>query len=325
MKLAGRRRIGPTELDVHTPMLVPSYSSKGFPHVQSVVEVTSDVVDGPALFSAYDIHYGLITPPFTFPSTIFLDSGGYEASKDQELSDVGDKEHTPKRWERAFHETVVRGWQSLPSSPTVIISYDNPKERCCLAEQIELAGKGILLRPELLHEILIKPETREQQFVQLKPLLDSLNELRKFAVIGVTEKEIGSSTLDRMTNIAKLRRALTKLGMDTPIHIFGSLDTISSILYFVSGADIFDGLTWLRYAYVDGYTIYKQNYGNIKLPINTKTSMIDAHCWFKNHSQLKALELEMQRFANTGDFGVFKYHANLIRTAYDSLLSRIGD
>lgn len=323
--LARRRRVGPPELDLQTPMLVPSFSSKGFPDVKNVVEVTSEVIDGPALFSAYDIHYGYIAPPFTFPSVSFLDSGGYEASKDHELSDVGDKEYAPKKWERSFHEAVVQAWPALPYSPTVIISYDHPRERFSIADQIARARSAADQRADLLHEILLKPETKDQSFIQMSSVLAAVNDLRRFDVIGVTEKEIGSSTLERMVNIAKLRRALHDVGMSTPIHIFGSLDTISSLLYFTSGADIFDGLTWLRYAYVDGYTIYKQNYGNLHLPITTKNPMIDAHCWFKNHSYLRDLELEMQRFANTGDFGAFKHHTELLRKAHGYLLSRLGD
>jgi hypothetical protein len=305
-------------------MLIPSFSSKGFPYVRNIVEVTREVIDGPTLVSAYDIHYEFLTGPFTFPSVIFLDSGGYEASKDCELSDVGDKEYAPRAWNRNFHEAVVDKWVALPYCPTITISYDHPLERHPVAEQVTLALTAAKSRPDLLHELLIKPETKEQSLVQMASVLKSINEMRPFHVIGATEKELGSSTLDRMVNIAKLRRALDSVGMSTPIHIFGSLDTISSILYFVSGADIFDGLTWLRYAFVDGYTVYKQNYGNLHLPISTKTSMIDAHCWFKNHSYLKDLELEMQRFASTGDFNAFRHHAEVIRNAHENLLSRLG-
>ncbi len=49
-----------------------------------------------------------------------------------------------------------------------------------------------------------------------------------------------------MQNIAKLRKALDKAGLNIPLHVFGSLDTVTTPLYFLAGADIFDGLTWLR-------------------------------------------------------------------------------
>jgi len=32
-----------------------------------------------------------------------------------------------------------------------------------------------------------------------------------------------------MKNIAQLRRALDKAGLETPIHVFGSLDTVTTL------------------------------------------------------------------------------------------------
>jgi hypothetical protein len=87
-----------------TPLLVPSFSSKGFLEVASIIEYCSELIDNVMLVSAYDLHYENIKPPFDFASLIFLDSGGYEASKDAELSDYGDKEHFPKEWSREFYE-----------------------------------------------------------------------------------------------------------------------------------------------------------------------------------------------------------------------------
>ena len=78
-----------------TPLLIPSFSSKGFPEIDKAIRYNSGLIDGVTLVSSYDLHYGKITPPFDFASLIFLDSGGYEASKETELSDFGDKEHKP--------------------------------------------------------------------------------------------------------------------------------------------------------------------------------------------------------------------------------------
>ena len=55
-----------------------------------------------------------------------------------------------------------------------------------------------------------------------------------------------------MKNIAQIRRALDGVGLDTPLHVFGSLDTVTTPMYFMAGADIFDGLTWLRFAFYNG-------------------------------------------------------------------------
>lgn len=323
--LARRRtiRIDGVEAE-RTPLLVPSFSSKGFPDAAKVVATTSEVIDGPALVSAYDLWHEKITPPFDFATLLFLDSGGYEASKDVELSDVGDRDHAPLPWSREQHEAVLETW--APAVPSVLISYDHPSERLTVAEQIERARALAPGRTGIGREILLKPETRDQRFLQMDPLLlpKHIRALGDFDVVGVTEKEIGNSLLGRMRNIARLRRAMDSVGLDqTPIHVFGSLDTVSTPLYFLAGADIFDGLTWLRYAFHQGLTLYRHNYAALDLGLDTKAHVVDGRCWFNNYYRMKEMELEMRRFLNGGDFGCFQYHSDLFRKAHESLLEAL--
>ena len=73
--------------------------------------------------------------------------------------------------------------------------------------------------------------------------------LRTFDIVGVTEREIGESIHDRLVNIARLRKSLNAAEVTIPIHVFGGLDPLLTPLYFAAGAEIFDGLGWLRYAY----------------------------------------------------------------------------
>lgn len=300
-----------------TPLLVPSFSSKGFPDVAKIVSMTSEVIDGPALVSAYDLGHGKLKPPFDFATLLFLDSGGYEASKDTELSDLGEHEHMPLPWSRVQHDEVLAGWN--PAVPTVLISYDHPHERLPIADQIERASGLAPGRSGVMREILLKPETRGQRFLKAQTVLPHVHALASFQAIGVTEKEIGNSLLTRMHNIALLRRGLDRAGLDIPIHVFGSLDTITTPLYFLAGADIFDGLTWLRFAFHGGYTMYKHNYGALALGLDTKANMIDGRCWFSNYYYIKDMELEMRRFLAGRDFGCFRHHSDLFHRAYQSL------
>src|ERR1044072_8121942 len=77
---------------ISTPLLLPSFSSKGFPRVAETLKAMEEYISDEVLISAYDLHFSLIEPPFDFASTIFLDSGGYEASKDSELSETFERE-----------------------------------------------------------------------------------------------------------------------------------------------------------------------------------------------------------------------------------------
>jgi hypothetical protein len=163
--LARRRtiRIDGAEVE-RTPLLVPSFSSKGFPDVAKVVATTSEVIDGPALVSAYDLWHKNLKPPFDFATLLFLDSGGYEAGKDVELSDVGDRDHKPLEWSRERHEEVLAAW--APAVPSVLISYDHPLERLPVSDQIQRARSLAPGRTRVGREILLKPETPEQRFLQ---------------------------------------------------------------------------------------------------------------------------------------------------------------
>jgi hypothetical protein len=320
--LAKRRslKLRGVELE-RTPLLVPSFSSKGFPEISKIVEYCTEIIEGPTLVSAYDLHYDHIKQPLDFDSLIFLDSGGYEASKDAELSDFADKEHIPREWNQEFHEAQLAKWR--PSVHSVLISYDHPNDRRPLLAQIERAKKMAAGRTDVLREILLKPETAAQIRLQMEPILKNTKKLKVFDVIGVTEKEIGNSIMERMKNIARLRRALDNAGLDTPIHVFGSLDTMTTPMYFLAGADIFDGLTWLRFAFHEGYTMYKHNYGALKLGVGTPANVIDAQCWNSNYYYMKDMELEMRRFLIGGDFGCFKHHRKTFRDALQSVIEAV--
>jgi|SRR5579859_3485650 len=321
--LAKRRAIRLKGQEIErTPLLIPSFSSKGFPDVDDIIKYSSELVDGATLVSAYDLHYKKISPPFDFASVIFLDSGGYEASKDMDLSDFGDKQHVALPWTQELHEAELAKWQ--PGVPSVLISYDHPQQRIPIEEQIIRAKRMASGRDDFIREILLKPETAIQTLLQMPDVIRNVHGFAEFDVIGVTEKEIGNSIIDRMKNIAKLRRALDKAGLDTPIHVFGSLDTVTTPLYFLAGADIFDGLTWLRFAYHQGQTIYKQNYGALKFGVATKAHVIDGRCWNDNYYYMRDLELEMRRFLNGYDFSVFKYHGTLFESALQNAMEEIG-
>jgi hypothetical protein len=322
--LAQRRaiRVGGREVE-RTPLLIPSFSSKGFPEADKIIHYCAELIDGPTLVSAYDLHYDKIKPPFDFASLIFLDSGGYEASKETELSDFGQLDHTPLAWTQEMHEAQIATW--APSVPTVLISYDHPKERLPIPDQIERAKRMAESRTDVGREILLKPETKTQTLLPMEKVLDNIHQLAQFDIIGVTEKEIGNSILLRMMNIARMRKALHRAGLSTPIHVFGSLDTVTTPLYFIAGADIFDGLTWLRFAFMDGQTVYKHNFGAIKFGIDTKSHMIDARCWNENYYYMKNLELQMRRYLNSHDCEVFKHNASLMADSLTTTLEALED
>ena len=136
-----------------------------------------------------------------------------------------------------------------------------------------------------------------------------------------SEKELGNSLLVRMVSISRIREALSKCGRDIPIHIFGSLDTVTTPLYFISGADIFDGLTWLRFAFREGATLYQHACGAVAYELDARDEFVAARIWTDNYYYMARLTLEMKRYLNAGDLAAFEFHSDFFRRAFESLVA----
>src|SRR5712671_7369417 len=90
---------------IQTPLLLPSFSSKALQNesVGKIVDYMAATITDEILISAYDLYYGDLKSPRlrSFASTVFLDSGGYEATKDTDLSDTGENSYEPRKWTQA--------------------------------------------------------------------------------------------------------------------------------------------------------------------------------------------------------------------------------
>lgn len=304
---------------LRTPLLVPSFSSKGFPTVKELIRFSSEYITDVALMSLYDYHYSyFVKRDFSFSEWLILDSGGYEASKDTELSELSYLQHEPLDWSEDRYLATIKKWRAF-DRPTMVVTYDHPKQRLPYLEQVARADRLLPKSTNYLRTVLIKPETDAQTQVQIATIADNPVPLKEFDVIGVTEKELGNSLLQRLKNVAALRRALTAENIAIPIHIFGSLDTISTPLYFLAGADIFDGLTWLRFAFFNGTTIYKNNFGALHLSMSTTDRQLMPHVVAHNLIEMQRLQSEMQRYLNQREFTVFKNHDKLFKDTLDHL------
>jgi len=288
-----------------TPLVLPSFSSKGFPQVRKIMNLMAEFITSPILISSYDVHYRLIPKKITFPQLLFLDSGGYEARIEHDLSETYGKLHKPKPWNQQLHKRVLTNWSS--KWPTIAVSFDSPAKFLRLSKQLDGAAKLQKKYPHLLWELLVKPETAKDPFIPFEKLIKRVEHLRRFAVVGITEKELDDSLFGAMTKIARLRTQMNAAGVNVPIHIFGSLDPLTTVLYFLAGAEIFDGLTWLRFGYHEGRTIYCQNYAVIRdvTGLRCRTHEQYHEMWRSNYYYLEKLKTQMINFERTGDLTHF--------------------
>ena len=322
----------PMDIELKTPLLVPSFSSKGFgfnkngkSEIKQLVKFASAYLDSTMLVSAYDIYYGHIHRPkslFKITDLIFLDSGGYETTQDHDLSTIKKRKWQFDEWKLNLYKEVLSSWPEY--IPTVFVSYDHGSKRRHLDKQILSAKRFFEGYPNQLSDFLVKPNIRTQQYVDIIEVLEHIDDYKNFDIIGFTEKEIAPSPLKRMVFIARVRKALDAAGISIPIHIFGSLDPLSSWLYFLAGAEIFDGLTWARYAYYKGICLYYQNYGVLEVELNRSEDFSRSMAAARNLVYLDKLQSRMRAFAMDHEFDKIDFHSKILVESYDRLRGEMG-
>src|ERR1700730_15988179 len=135
----------PSGVRVETPLLIPSFSSKGFAgsgpssEVAQMLKATSELITEVYLVSAYDISRQHIPKPADFPmkpDLIVVDSGGYEISGGYDMTEISRPERTraQRKWSRSELEKVLDDWPA--EIPAIFVNYDNPNEPKHVADQI---------------------------------------------------------------------------------------------------------------------------------------------------------------------------------------------
>ena len=234
------------------PLFVYSYSSKGFPDLNYWLKHSLPHVPS-YLLSLYDYEYII---PSEFISTEDLkiriwDSGGYETM----FSSTCESSASKKWDENTYIQTANRiPWNGLD----VLVSYDTPDDPGDIQQQIERSlhlytkVEGTYAKDLLIH---IPDNTDPYVLAEILGPYTS-----EFQILGLTEKEIAPTWAHGVYFINRLRSALSVLDTKRyiPIHIFGCFDLKTVIRFALAGADIFDGLTWLRYLFLNGDVLYQR-------------------------------------------------------------------
>jgi hypothetical protein len=324
-----------TGVSISTPLLVPSFSSKGFyidsngsSDVNKIFKAASEYITDSMLISAYDIYkknINIKTQNYKIAEITIVDSGGYEVSDDNDLSTIIYSKKTKNEW---TEDMLFEVYRKIPANyPVILVNYDHPEKWKKVKKQINDAKALFQNFPYHLHTILIKPEAKKQRYIEIESILQYVKDLANFDIIGFTEKELGNSILMRMITISNIRQALDNAGISIPIHIYGSLDPITSILYFISGAEIFDGLAWIRYGFLDGNACYYQNYGVRTSGIDWDMDRTKLFMLSKNLLYLKQIKNQMKKFLLKENFSVFGKKdglSQIIESAHNLLKASIG-
>ena len=232
------------KLGVCTPLIVPSFSSRGFPHLSDIWEEFRYKLYGVCLVSTFDIAGKRIPmDAANMVNVVILDSGLYESKNDSTKSAGSNPYPSVVDWTRELYHETVKGVDE--SSNVILVNFD---QHGALDSQMERASRDFSFAPHAISDFLVKP-TSTTDWVNIPKLSHYLEVLKQFDLIGIAAREVGGSLLQRSRSVIMLRDLLNNAGVDTPIHVFGTINPYEVLTYFFCGADIFDGLNWLRLAF----------------------------------------------------------------------------
>lgn len=309
-------------INVQTPLLIPSFSTKALIDIRKVFEALQPSITESLLISAYDISFSSIEAPSNdFAEVLFLDSGGYEIAKDYDIMKPLYPSPDAKSWSIEEYRKVLG--MIDPVMPTIITSFDHPDERRKVPEQIAFAIETFKEFPELGRELLIKPETKGQTLVSIPSVTAQVQRFSEFDVIGITEDELGTSILERMANIARVRIAMDAECIVKPFHVYGSLDPVCTPLYFLAGADIFDGLSWLRFSYWNDMAVYHRNRAPLQFGIKEHERRALVRSYGENLFYLSDLTRRMHRYLLDKDEDRLGTHSEFFKESLDELRVRL--
>lgn len=220
--LAGSRRT------LYTPLFIPSFSATVRSDWRRVMKATAAGVarDEMVLISAFDLaDGGAKQVPRNF-AALMLDSGGYEA----------------RRLRTSWSQAQYKKARSLIAAD-VVVAYDGDHAtsdawKTQLKNQLaSLSG----IKPGTLRTVLLHVASDENIPAIARALAKHGDD---FDIVGLAEKELAFSIVDRIAAVRLFRTALDQEGVVRPIHLFGADHPLSLVAYSYAGADLFDGLGW---------------------------------------------------------------------------------
>ncbi len=326
--LACRRILShPIAGEIELPLLIPAFSSKGFGFyttgkgkkkrdyselVYALAEFTRHPIQH-IMISAYDLYFEHFLAPnlpvknvtsyFVNSRIVVIDSGGYELTTDFDSTDIKTFVYQPKDGfgKEEYKKLLNKIIKDRNNLSLVITNFDHETQGLPLDVQISLARELFNKYPNCMSNFILKPWTKNSNIVDPSRMSNTeFANLRGFDIIGITEKELGKNISDKLKRIAFLRKELNEAGVTAPIHIWGGLDPIMTPLFFFAGAEIFDGVSWLRYAYKNGVAINKECYAILKpeLGITTSHQLNKAMVGFENLRFLDNLTISLQQWVD---------------------------
>lgn len=191
------------------------------------------------LISAYDLHrapahrrtdmMGKLASASHSGCTILLDSGNYEAHWMNDRS-----------WTRTGFNRI------LAKTPCAFaLSFDCPPLKHSRARIISDIVRRVTTEQALTSRATVLPIVHSSHRDLRTVVVEVARRLRPL-VLALPERALGNGVSARAETVKHIRRALNTLDFYCPIHLLGTGNPLSILIYSICGADSFDGLEWCQ-------------------------------------------------------------------------------
>ena len=286
------------KVGVPTPLLVPSFSSRGFQRVADIYGEMRDKLYGVCLVSASDLASGCIPASVIDEVNVtIIDSGMYESRKQMDECAARGLPVANRPWSRDDYFEIAADVDEAANG--ILVNYDGYEP---LEQQIRRAVEDFAHAPHTANDFLLKPES-PARLVNMARVANHVDVLAQFDIIGIAAREAGDSLTQRCRTVVTLRDTLDDADINLPVHVFGAITPLEVLTYFFCGADVFDGLNWLRLAFREGSSIPIEETAFEAMKPNLRDFDLCAEAWTANLSVLYRLQVSLQRYASSRDFG----------------------
>jgi len=223
-----------------TPVFYPSvsYVSKNVWSAIDHIELLVSADFPQFLVSCFDVHKGrndsrlrdALKQAEEQSQVVLYDSGIYEVVWSRS-----------KRWNRKKYLRTLRE--------------NRVSHAFCLDEYIVSAGYPITAEKLasdvqqtscILGKEIVSPIVHCKSINEYIDVCVGTSKLIKPQLLAIPERELGAGIVEVAINIARIRAALNELGSYQDIHILGTGNPLSMMVYAFAGADSFDGLDWCQ-------------------------------------------------------------------------------
>ena len=126
----------------------------------------------------------------------------------------------------------------------ILVNYDGYEP---LEQQIRRAAEDFFASAPYGKRLSVETES-PARLVNMARVAKYVDELAQIRHNRHCAREVGGSLTQRCRTVMTLRDTLDDADINMPVHVFGAITPLEVLTYFFCGADVFDGLNWLRLA-----------------------------------------------------------------------------